>query len=122
PPPTAAPPARTTSTSGITAWNDRLQSTDVNGIERKVRSRGCVDSGSELSLVFNTGSLHSTAEINDGLSLRDAAEIICKSDQCLKPAIGVENVVFRFIRSEACGGVGCISCIGIPVGRRPIYP
>src|SRR5262249_41686484 len=66
----------TTRAGGAAAGNDRLESAHVDGIKGKVRSSSSIDGSTQLCLIFHTGSLHSAAEIDNGLPLRNRAQII----------------------------------------------
>ena len=89
-------------------------------VKRHVRSRRRVDRGPQLRLILDASALHSSAEINNGLSLGDDAQIICKTDKRLQFPIGVENVVLGFVGSESGSGVRVVVRIGVRISCRSV--
>ena len=76
----------------VAARHHRLQSADVDRIDRDVRPHRGVDRGPQLDLVVLAAALHAGAEIDDRLLLLDRRQRVGERLQRAQPDVVVEHV------------------------------
>src|SRR5581483_2873545 len=88
----------------------RLQAAYIERVESNVRLHGGVDGSSQLHLIFNSGTAHAVAEVNDRFLLIDLGQRLGNRLNRLQLAIGIELVVLGVVGDERSTGVWCAFC------------